>query len=67
VVPIENPFPNAMIRKNTGNVAESAASARDPIFPAQNVSTTLNMVLKKNPIETGIAMVSICLRIYTFS
>ena len=53
VAPVEMPLPTAMIRKNSGNDKETAATAWVESCPAYQVSTTLNMVLKKKPMPTG--------------
>jgi hypothetical protein len=50
------PDPTAMMRKNTGNDSDSAASACMESIPANHVSTTLYMVLKKNPMLAGMAI-----------
>jgi hypothetical protein len=44
------------MRKKTGNDRESAANASVEIRPANQVSTKLNIVLKKKPTLAGIAI-----------
>src|SRR5512139_3555860 len=56
VVPVERPFPTAMMMKNTGKERERAARAWVEIRPPYRVSTTLNMVLKKKPMLAGMAI-----------
>ncbi|OQC20774.1 MAG: hypothetical protein BWX71_02526 [Deltaproteobacteria bacterium ADurb.Bin072] len=56
VVPVATPLPSAMMMKKTGKESDRAASAWVDMTPAKYVSTTLNMVLKKNPTLAGTAM-----------
>src|SRR5690349_11749757 len=53
VAPVEMPLATAMMRKNRGKERETAATAWVERRPAYQVSTTLNMVLKKKPMPTG--------------
>jgi len=55
VIPLPIPDPIAMSKKNTGNDKDRAARASLDICPDTQVSTTLYIVLKKNPKEAGIA------------
>ncbi len=56
VVPLAIPLPIASIMKKIGNDSASPACAFVPSIPAYRVSTTLYMVLKKKPIDAGIAI-----------
>ena len=55
VAPVETPLPIARIRKKTGKESDMAAKALVEIRPPYQVSTTLNIVLKKKPVPAGIA------------
>ena len=59
VVPAPRPLPTAMIRKKTGNDNDRAASAWVEIRPPYQVSTALNIVLKKKPTLAGTAILRI--------
>ena len=55
VVPVEIPMPMARRMKNTGKESDMAARAVVESRPPYQISTTLNMVLKKKPVPAGIA------------
>ena len=60
VRPFPNPEAIAIMIKNIGNDNVNPDKASVEICPANIVSTTLNKVLNKNPIDVGMAMRLMC-------
>ncbi len=56
VAPVAMPLPRAMMTKKTGKDRERAARTWVEMSPPKYVSTTLYIVLKKNPMLAGNAI-----------